>query len=76
MQRRWIGWFYAMGLLALMVGGSAAIAADSGTIPKNAEIAILRNPGTPAAGAADADGDLPSGQPARSSQQSRKAVSA
>ena len=55
MQTRWIGWFYGIGLLALAVGGSAAIAEDMGAVPKSAEIAILRDPGTPAVGAADAD---------------------
>jgi protein-disulfide isomerase len=55
MQRRWIGWLYTMGLLSLAVSGSAAFAEDIGTVPKSAQIAILRNPGTPAAGAIDAD---------------------
>jgi protein-disulfide isomerase len=55
MQRRWIGWLYTMGFLALAVSGSAAFAEDIGTVPKSAQIAILRNPGTPAAGAIDAD---------------------
>jgi protein-disulfide isomerase len=55
MQRRWIGWLYAFGFVALAVHGSAAFAEDLGAIPKSAEIAILRNPGTPAVGATDAD---------------------
>jgi protein-disulfide isomerase len=55
MQRRWIGWLYTMGFLSLAVSGSAAFAEDIGTVPKSAQIAILRNPGTPAAGAIDAD---------------------
>jgi protein-disulfide isomerase len=55
MQRRWIGWLYAMGFLALAVSGSVAFGEDVGAVPKSAEIAILRNPGTPAAGAIDAD---------------------
>jgi protein-disulfide isomerase len=55
MQRRWIGWLYGFGLLALAPGGSAAMAEDVGAVPKSAEIAILRDPGTPAVGAADAD---------------------
>ena len=55
MQRRWIGWLYAFGFLALAAGGSAAIAEDVGAVPKSAEIAIQRNPGTPPVGAADAD---------------------
>jgi protein-disulfide isomerase len=53
MQRRWLGWLY--GFLALAISGSAAIAEDAGAVPKSAEIAILRNPGAPAAGATDAD---------------------
>jgi protein-disulfide isomerase len=36
------------------VGGSA-VAEDIGAVPKNAEVAILRNPGTPPAGAANGD---------------------
>ena len=55
MQRRWIGWLYALGFLALAASGSAALAEDIGAIPKSAEIPILRNPGTPTAGATDAD---------------------
>jgi protein-disulfide isomerase len=55
MQRRWIGWLYAMGFLVLAVNGSATFAEDIGAVPKSAEIAILRNPGAPAAGAIDAD---------------------
>jgi protein-disulfide isomerase len=55
MQRRWIGWLYATGFLALAASGSAAFAEDIGAVPKSAEIAIVRNPGTPAAGATDAD---------------------
>lgn len=55
MQRRWIGWLYAAGFLALAASGSAAFAEDIGAVPKSAEIAIVRNPGTPAAGATDAD---------------------
>ena len=50
-----IGWLYAIALLALAMSGSAALAEDIGTVPKSAEIAILRNPGTPAAGARDGD---------------------
>jgi protein-disulfide isomerase len=53
MHKVWVGWLYAMGFLALAV--SAAIAEDVGALPKSAEIAILRNPGTPAVGATDAD---------------------
>jgi protein-disulfide isomerase len=55
MQRRWIGWLYGIGLLALALSGSAAVAEDIGAVPASAEIAILRNPGTPPAGAKDAD---------------------
>jgi protein-disulfide isomerase len=55
MQRRWIGWLYAIGFVALAARGSAAIGEDIGAVPKSAEIAILRNPGTPAVGATDAD---------------------
>ena len=55
MQRRMIGWLYAIALLALAMSGSAALAEDIGSVPKSAEIAILRNPGTPAAGARDGD---------------------
>jgi protein-disulfide isomerase len=55
MQRRWLGWLYVVEFLALAVSGSAALAEDIGAVPKSAEIAILRNPGTPALGAADAD---------------------
>jgi protein-disulfide isomerase len=55
MQRRWIGWLYAIGFVALAVSSSAAFAEDIGAVPKSAEIAILRNPGTPAAGASDGD---------------------
>jgi protein-disulfide isomerase len=54
MQRRGIGWLYGIVLLALGVGASAAVAEDI-TVPKSAEIAILRDPGTPAVGATDAD---------------------
>jgi protein-disulfide isomerase len=55
MQRRWLGWLYVVEFLAFAVSGSAALAEDIGAVPKSAEIAILRNPGTPALGAADAD---------------------
>jgi len=44
-----------MGFLALAVSGSAACAEDVGAISRSAEVAILRNPGTPAAGTTDAD---------------------
>jgi protein-disulfide isomerase len=53
MQRRWIGWLYGIALLGLEAGG--ALAEDIGQIPKSAEIAIVRNPGTPPAGATNAD---------------------
>jgi protein-disulfide isomerase len=55
MQRRWVGWLYAIGFLALALSASTAIAEDAGAVPKSAEIVILRNPGTPPAGASDAD---------------------
>jgi protein-disulfide isomerase len=55
MQRRWLGWLHGIGFLALAISGSTAIAEDAGAVPKSAEIAILRNPGTPAVGATDAD---------------------
>jgi protein-disulfide isomerase len=55
MQRRWIDWLYAVGFLALAASAAAAVAEDVGAVPKSAEIAILRNPGTPVVGAADAD---------------------
>jgi protein-disulfide isomerase len=58
MQRRWIGWLYAVGFLALAVSAAGAVAEDVGAVPKSAEIAILRNPGTPVVGAADADVSL------------------
>ncbi|HEX3395200.1 MAG TPA: DsbA family protein [Steroidobacteraceae bacterium] len=44
-----------MALAALGLGGSAAVAEDIGAVPKSAEVAILRNPGTPPAGATNAD---------------------
>jgi protein-disulfide isomerase len=44
-----------MGFLALAVSGAAAFAEDVGTVQKSAEIAILRNPGTPAGGSSDAN---------------------
>jgi protein-disulfide isomerase len=53
MQRR-NRWLCGIALLALGVGGSA-VAEDIGAVPKSAEVAILRNPGTPPAGAANAD---------------------
>ena len=53
MQRRWIGWLYGIALLGQ--GAGAALAADMGQVPKSAEVAILRNPGTPPAGATNAD---------------------
>ncbi len=53
MQRRWIGWVYGIALLGQGAGG--ALAADMGQVPKSAEVAILRNPGTPPAGATNAD---------------------
>lgn len=43
-----------MALLAF-AGGPAAIAEEVGGVPKSAEVAILRNPGTPPAGATSAD---------------------
>jgi protein-disulfide isomerase len=55
MQRRWIGWLYGIALLGLGAGGAAAIAAHMDEVPKSAEVAILRNPGTPPAGATNAD---------------------
>jgi protein-disulfide isomerase len=55
MQRRWIGWLYAVGFLGLAVSAAAALGGDVGAVPKSAEIAILRNPGTPVVGAGDAD---------------------
>lgn len=51
MKRHWSGWLYCIGFLALGAGGSAAVAEDLGAVAKSAEIAILRNPGTPAVGA-------------------------
>jgi protein-disulfide isomerase len=53
MQRR--GWLYGIALLALAAGGPAADAEDIGTVPKSAEVAILRNPGTPPVGATNPD---------------------
>lgn len=53
MQRR-NRWLCGIALLVLGVGGSA-VAEDIGAVPKNAEVAILRNPGTPPAGAANGD---------------------
>jgi protein-disulfide isomerase len=44
-----------MALLALGAGGATAIAEDMGTVPKSAEVAILRNPGTPPVGASNPD---------------------
>jgi protein-disulfide isomerase len=58
MQRRWIDWLCAVGFLALAASAAAAVAEDVGAVPKSAEIAILRNPGTPVVGAADADVNL------------------
>jgi protein-disulfide isomerase len=55
MQRRWIGWLYGFVLLGLGAAGPAAVGEDLGVVPKSAETAILRNPGTPPAGAAHAD---------------------
>lgn len=55
MQRRRAAWLYCIGFLALGAGGSAAVAEDLGAVPKSAVTAILRTPGTPAAGATDAD---------------------
>jgi protein-disulfide isomerase len=52
MQRRLVGWLYGIALLGLAGG---ALAEDIGAVPKSAEIAILRNPGTPTAGATNAD---------------------
>ena len=56
MQRR--GWLYGIALLALAAGGPAADAEDIGTVPKSAEVAILRNPGTPPVGATNPDVSL------------------
>ena len=53
MQKRWIGWLYGIALLGLGAGG--ALAEDIGEVPKSAEVAILRNPGTPPVGATNAD---------------------
>jgi protein-disulfide isomerase len=47
-------WLYGMALLALTAGTPAA-AEDIGTIPKSAQVAILRQPGTPPVGATTAD---------------------
>lgn len=55
MQRSGRGLLYGIGILALALNAAAAHAEDIGAVPKNAQTAILRNPGTPAAGAADAD---------------------
>jgi protein-disulfide isomerase len=55
MQKRWIGWLYGIALLGLGAGGGAAVAEDMGQVPKSAAVAILRNPGTPPAGATNAD---------------------
>src|SRR5580704_14522163 len=55
MHRRWVGGFYGIALLALATGSAAAAAEDLGVIPKSAEVAILRSPGTPPAGATNAD---------------------
>jgi protein-disulfide isomerase len=55
MKRRWIGWLYGIALLGQGAGGGTAVAEDMGQVPKSAEIAILRNPGTPPAGATNAD---------------------
>jgi protein-disulfide isomerase len=55
MQRRWIGWLHGIVLLGLGAAGPPAVGEDLGVIPKSAETAILRNPGTPPAGAANAD---------------------
>ncbi|HEY2465663.1 MAG TPA: DsbA family protein [Steroidobacteraceae bacterium] len=55
MRKLRCGWLYGIAILALAIGASAAVAEDIGTVPKSAAVAILRNPGTPAAGATDAD---------------------
>ncbi len=55
MQKRWIGWLYGIALLGQGAGGPAALAEDMGQVPKSAEVAILRNPGTPPVGATNAD---------------------
>jgi protein-disulfide isomerase len=55
MQKRWIGWLYGIALLGQGAGGAAAVAEDMGQVPKSAQVAILRNPGTPPAGATNAD---------------------
>jgi protein-disulfide isomerase len=53
MQKHFIAAFF---VLAGVVGSMSPLAAeDAGSIPKSAEIAILRNPGTPAGGAKDPD---------------------
>jgi protein-disulfide isomerase len=53
MQRHTIvSFIIVFGLLASTIRLGAE---DIGSVPKNAEIAILRNPGTPAVGAKDAD---------------------
>jgi protein-disulfide isomerase len=41
--------------LGLCIAAASSVAEDIGPVPKSAEIAILRNPGTPPAGAKDAD---------------------
>jgi protein-disulfide isomerase len=52
MQRRLVGWLYGFALLGVAGGLQAE---DVGAVPKSAEVAILRNPGTPPAGATNAD---------------------
>jgi protein-disulfide isomerase len=52
MQRRLVGWLYGFALLGVAGGLQAE---DVGAVPKSAEVAILRNSGTPPAGATNAD---------------------
>jgi len=52
MQRHLVGWLYGIALLGVAGGLQAE---DVGAVPKSAEVAILRNPGTPPAGATNAD---------------------
>jgi protein-disulfide isomerase len=55
MQKSRRGLLYGIGIIALALSAAASHAEDIGAVPKSAETAILRNPGTPAAGASDAD---------------------
>jgi protein-disulfide isomerase len=52
MKHRAISSFYCMSFVLIWVAGVSRLAAeDSGFVPKSAEIAILRDPGTPSVGA-------------------------